>query len=1000
MAGQPIGTVTFLFTDIERSTYLLERLGDRYADVLAEYQRLLRTTYQEHGGQEVNTPGDGYFAVFHRARDALLAAVAAQRALMGRPWPEGARVGVRMALHTGEPLSRDTGYVGMDVHRAARMCAAAHGGQVLLSQTTWDLVAGDLPKGTSLRDLGEHRLKDLGLPQRMYQIVAADLAAEFPPLRSVDVLSNNLPLQLTTFIGRVHEIAEVTRLLSRTRLLTLTGAGGSGKTRLAIQVAADLLETFPDGVWWTELGPLADPELVPRAVATALTVPEQPGRALGETLSDFLGPKDLLLALDNCEHLVSACASLADTLLRACPTLRILATSREALGLAGELTYRVPSLSLPDIQRLPATQQLLDYEAIRLFVERATFSDPRFEITSNNAAAMAQICTRLDGIPLAIELAAARVKVLAVEQIARRLDDRFGLLTGRGRATIPRHQTLRAALDWSYALLSETERLALSRLSVFAGGWTLEAAEAVWAGDGPDASEILDLLTQLVDKSLVLMETHGGEARYRLLETVRQYGRDHLQDSGGEEGALRSHRDFFLALAEKAAPHLFGAESVTWLDTLEVEQDNLRAAFNWSLGTDDVERAAHLAVALTRLWYFRGYFKEGWESLTKVLGRGGECAPLARARVLTSAGALAFARGDHAQAVALGEDALVLFRQLGNTRDIALCTYRIGNACNLMGDFARAAEYLDEGMRLSRDLGDEVVLGEVLRTRGHVEARKGNYAAATPMLEEGLVRHRNVGYKRGAAISLRYLGMVKLYQNEFAQAEGLLKESVAQSRDIGDKEALAYALCGMGSALRRSGDLEGASTCYRESLTLARDVGMKWATVECLHGLGAIRAARGRPQEAAHLLGAAAKLCEAAQYSLPHAEQIDYDGVAAAIRRALGKSAYARAIAEGRAITLGQAIEAALAPREDIKVESVGRPAAGKRRALLTPREHEVAALIAQGLTNRQIAARLVITEKTADAHVQNILNKLGAHSRTQIALWAAQQGPSTISSS
>jgi len=999
MVGLPTGTVTLLFADIERSTHLLERLGDRYADVLAEYQRLLRTTCRERGGQEVDTSGDGYFAVFHRARDALLAAVAAQRDLKGRPWPEGARVGVRIALHTGEPLSRETGYVGMDVHRAARMCAAASGGQVLLSQTTRDLVAGDLPKGTSLRDLGEHRFKDLGLPQRMYQIVATDLPAEFPPLRSVDVLPNNLPLQLTTFIGRVHEIAEVTRLLSRTRLLTLTGAGGSGKTRLAIQVAADLLEAFPDGVWWTELAPLADPELVPRTVATALGVPEQPGRALGETLSDFLGPKDLLLVLDNCEHLVSACACLADALLRVCPTLRIVATSREALGLAGELTYRVPSLSLPDIKRLPAAQQLLDYEAIRLFVERATFNDPRFEITSNNAAAVAQICTRLDGIPLAIELAAARVKVLAVEQIARRLDDRFGLLTGGGRATIPRHQTLRATLDWSYALLSEKERLVLSRLSVFAGGWTLEAAEAICAGDGVDASEILDLLTQLVDKSLVLMETHGEAARNRLLETVRQYSRERLRDPGREESTLRCHRDFFLTLAEGAAPHLIGPEATRWLDVLEGEHDNVRAAFTWSCATGDVESAARLEVALTRFFMNRGYLKEGWEWLTDLLARASELRPLLRGQVKNSAVAVLFSLGDYRKAAAFGQEALTLLRPLGDAREIAHCTYRLGIAYMAMGDHARAAESLEESMRLWQDLGDRVLYAEALRHRGHVESRKGDYARATAMLEDAFDRLRSGGYRRGAAYAIRHLAMVKQYQNEFAQAENLLNEALAQFQDLGDKEGVTYTLSALASVCRRAGDLERAAACYRDSLTRAHEIGMNWAIVECLYGLGAIRAARGRPHKAAHLFGAGAKLCEAAQLSLPHAEQIDYDGVAAAVRRALGESAYARAISEGRAMTLGQAIEAALAPAEDIKVESAGPPAAGRRRTLLTPREHEVAALIAQGLTNRQIATRLVITEKTVDAHVQNILNKLGAHSRTQIALWAAEWYPGTPSS-
>ncbi|MGH2376538.1 MAG: ATP-binding protein, partial [bacterium] len=442
MPDPPARTVTFLFTDIEGSTDLIERLGDTgYAQMLAEHQRLLRAAFGAQGGREIQVHGEGFLVAFQSARSAVRSAVAAQRALSGYPWPEGASPRVRIALHTGEALSAAEGYVGLDVHRAARICSVAWGGQILLSKTT-RIVIGDLPDGVSLRDLGEQRLKDLAHPQHLFQVLVDDLPADFPPLRSLDTHRNNLPIQLTSFIGRGREMADVKRMLATSRLVTLTGTGGAGKTRLALQVAADLLEQFPDGVWLVELASLADPALIPQRVAAALGAREEPIRPLLITLQDYLQSKELLLVLDNCEHAVAACASMAETLLRACPNLRIIATSQQGLRIAGEWTYRVPSLSLPDPDRLPSVESLTECEAVRLFVERARACRPGFDMTRENARAVAQVCSRLDGIPLAIELAAARVKLMSVEQTAARLDDRFHLLGGGSRTAPPRHQTL------------------------------------------------------------------------------------------------------------------------------------------------------------------------------------------------------------------------------------------------------------------------------------------------------------------------------------------------------------------------------------------------------------------------------------------------------------------------------------------------------------------------------------------------------------------------------
>ena len=487
MANPPTGTVTFLFTDIEGSTKLWELYPDAMKVALARHDIILRQAIESHGGVVFKTVGDAFCAAFSSAPAAVEAALAAERALFSERWGETGAVRTRAALHTGNAESREGDYFGPTLNRVARLLSTGYGGQILLSLPAQELVRDHLPEGTELRDLGEHRLKDLIRPERIYQLAAWGLPADFPPLRALDPQRTNLPIQPTSFIGRRQEMAEVRRLLTATRLLTLTGTGGVGKTRLALHVAADLVDAYRDGVWLVELASVTDPALVLQAVAAALGVREQPGRPLRDTLIDFLDARHLLLVLDNCEHLVAACAQLADAVLHACPTVTILATSREALGVGGELTWRVPSLPAPDAQHPPPLEHLTQYEAVRLFIDRAVFALPSFTVTNANAPAVAQICWRLDGISLAIELAAARVKLLAPEQIAARLDDRFRLLTGGSRTALPRQQTLRAAIDWSYDLLSEPERTLLRRLSVFAGGWTLEGAEAV-CGDGQRAT--------------------------------------------------------------------------------------------------------------------------------------------------------------------------------------------------------------------------------------------------------------------------------------------------------------------------------------------------------------------------------------------------------------------------------------------------------------------------------------------------------------------------------
>ena len=657
----PSGTVTFLFSDIEGSTRLLHELGDGYAEVLAQHRRVLRAAFAAHDGVEIGTEGDSFFIAFARASDAVAAAAEGQCGLEGGP------VRVRMGLHTGEPMLTAEGYLGLVVHRAARLAAAGHGGQVLLSATVASLVDGRLPDGVTLCDLGKVRLKDLAAPERVYQVIHPQLQEGFPALRSLEATPNNLPQQTTSFIGRESEIAAIEAMLVRTRLLTLTGSGGSGKTRLSLHAAADVLDQFPDGAWFVELASLADPALVPQTVATVLGLKEEPGKPLRRRSSRISRPGELLLILDNCEHLLDACAKVADALVRQCPDVTILASSREALGIAGEQTYRVPSLSLPDRRDVPTPQTLSMYESVQLFIDRALLVRPEFEVTNRNAPALASLCHHVDGIPLAIELAAARVRSLSVEEIDSRLDQRFRLLTGGSRTALPRHQTLRALIDWSYDLLHETERLLLQRLSVFAGGWTLAAAEAVCAGEGVDKGEILDLLTSLADKSLVLAEQKDGHSRYRLLETVRQYAQDRLGEREGEAEWQGRHLAYFVGLAEEAQPHITDSTQVMWLDRLEAERDNFRSALTWSAARPaDTEGGLRLATALQQFWRARGQLGDGRGHLDALLAASvGASTPL-RAKALNAAGLLAWVQGDYAVARLHFQQSVEIDRRLGD----------------------------------------------------------------------------------------------------------------------------------------------------------------------------------------------------------------------------------------------------------------------------------------------------------------------------------------------
>jgi predicted ATPase/class 3 adenylate cyclase len=937
----PSGTVTFLFTDIEGSTKLWERYPDAMKTALARHDALLRGAIEAHGGYVFKTIGDAFCAAFATAPDALSAALAAQQSLSAQTWGETGPLRVRTALHTGAAEERGGDYFGPPLNRISRLLSSGHGGQILLSVATVELIRDALPEGASLRALGSHLLKDLQRPEQVFQLLHSDLPSNFPPLKSLDTLPNNLPGQLTSFIGREREIAEVKRLLATTRLLTLTGAGGCGKTRLALQAAADSLDEFPGGVWLVELAPISDPELAPQGVASALGVREEGGylltgggvsealsvasggRTMLSKLLDYLQSKQLLLILDNCEHLIGECATLSDTLLRGCPNLKILATSREALGISGETAWRVPSLSLPDPRRLPSVENLTIYETVRLFIDRALAVLPTFTVTNQNAPAVAQICHRLDGIPLAIELAAARVKVLSVEQIAKRLDDRFRLLTGGSRTALPRQQTLRALIDWSYDLLSEAERTVFRRLSVFVGGWTIEAAEAICgdavpprAGAGGE-DDVLDLLTQLVNKSLVVVGEEGAETRYRLLETIRQYARDKLLESGEAAALHGRHRDWFLALAEQDEPELGRLGQTAWLDRMEAEHDNLRAALEWSIGGGDAEAELRLVGALHWFWWVRGYWSEGRKWLEGALSRGKGASAPARAKALCGAGNLAGFQGDYAQAKARLEESLVLFRELGNKGRIAWSLGTLGLFTGSRYSYNLAVELCEEGLALSREIGDKSGISDSLTLLGIVVSGQGDYGRVVELFEESLSLSRESGYKWGIALALFMLGAMARNQNDYGRAEELFEESLALLRELGVKKSIADSLINLGDVRQHQGDYDRAKELYKESITMHRGLDNRWGIASCLIGLGGVAVAEGQQERAARLFGAAEALFEAIGVSLKPSDRPNYyDRSVAAVRAELGEEVFAKAWSQGRKMTVEEAIGYALSTNQ------------------------------------------------------------------------------------
>ncbi|HEY8987851.1 MAG TPA: adenylate/guanylate cyclase domain-containing protein, partial [Candidatus Limnocylindrales bacterium] len=889
----PTGTIAFLFTDIEGSTALTHALsGDAWSALLARHRELIREAVAAHGGIEVSTEGDGFFIVFERTADAVAATVDAQRSLAAEPWPDDARIRVRMGIHTGDGrLESDGGYVGADVHRAARVAAAGHGGQVLLSETTSALVADELPTGVGVRGLGEHRLKDLR-PERISELVVDGLQTEFPPIRSLDRRPNNLPTQLTSFVGRDVELAEADRLLETTRLLTMTGPGGTGKTRLSLQLAASVAERFPDGIWFVALEPVRDPGLVAATILTTLGLVESGGRAARDVLIEWLAPKQALLVLDNFEQVIDGAPVVAD-LLRGAPRLAVIVTSRAPLRVSGEQEYPVPGLPAPrdvlalsDLEKmsLPAGDRRLDaasattFEAVRLFIARARAVRPDFQVTNENAPSVAGIAARLHGMPLAIELAAARVKLLSPDAILERLEHQLGVLASGSRDLPERQQTLRAAIAWSHDLLDDGERRLLARLSVFVGGCELDSADAVCGparelGSGLD---VLDGLTALADQSLVRAEEVDGETRFRMLDTIREFAAERLTESGEREEIERRHSAAFLGLAETLTPSLTGDDQRRWLGRLERDHDNIRAVLDRAVAAGDGSTAIRLGFAMWRYWQKRGHLTEArrrlqamadapWSRDDKVL----------RARLMEALGGVSWWQADLSGLDPSYAEALAIWEQIGDQREIVNALYN---------DSFRYA--VTPNPKLSDP--DRIGYNQVLKA-----------------LELAV----SIGDERGRANVLWGLGNYLYFHDDDDRGLERFREALEIFRRIGDRTMEAWSLHMQSSALIRGGEVDESRRSAAEALRLFHAFGDVAGVTLGLDDFASLAVADGDLPRAARLWGAARALSSAGgvaiadfvdgQYKFNHQPNA---------RLALDPAELERFSAEGRAMSLDESV--------------------------------------------------------------------------------------------
>lgn len=1038
----PMGTLTLLFADIEGSTQLLHQLGERYTLLQTEYLHLLRTSFLQWNGYEVDTQGDAFFVVFARATDAISAAIGSQRSLATHLWPGEVTVRVRMGLHTGTPERTALGYIGLDVNYAARLMHTAYGGQVLLSQTTRELIKHTLPIDVSLLDLGEHRLRDFPNPRRIFQLAISDVSADFPPLCTTEYRLQNLPVQLTTLIGREQESAAVYTLLQReeVRLVTLTGTGGIGKTRLGIEVAARLLETYADGIVFVPLAPIVHPVLVLPAIKQALGLAQQQRGQNTDHLDDlkaFLRDRHVLLVLDNFEQVLTAAPNLT-ALLLACPNLKLLVTSRAVLRVQGEYEFVVPPLALPKRTHLPAIEVLTQYASVALFVERALAIKPDLALTKANIQAIATICVHLDGLPLAIELAAARVKLLPPLALLRQLTltHRIEVLTGGTRDVPERQQTLRNTLAWSYNLLNEKEQQLFRLLSVFVGGCSLEAIAAVSEAIAGETGSLLDTIASLIDKSLLhQVEQEGTDAHFVMLETIREYGLDCLHARGEKEVAWQAIAGYYVALAEQAEPQYAGPEQAAWLQRLEREHENIRAVLQWQLAQGeaghDMTMALRLGAALRSFWVIHGPFREGRFFLERALAtREGVAIPV-QAKALFAAANMAGLQGDFAAAEAFCQECLRMFRQLGDRPGIAYALYIL--AWVAKGDITYDVALTKEALALFKEIGNREFVAWSIYTLAYLDYLRGEYETAFRLFKESLVLHKELGNTWGIAnallamtqlhiVSQRNLaiaevwldeslpllkelndqnglayagalrGLLAFHRGDIAQARVLIEESLLEYKKMGSLQGIAERLCQLAQVVIAQGDPMTTASLYMEGLVIARELSLNELIATCLEGLAGVATIQETYDWAACLWGTAEALREAVHVPIPLSDRASYERTVTRTRVRLGENAFAALWAQGRTMTPEEVL--ALQGRAIVLPSSQSTaPPPAIYPAGLTAREVQILRLVAQGLTNVEIAEELRLSKKTIAHHMTHIFNKTTSDNRASAVAFAFRHG-------
>ncbi|HJS17745.1 MAG TPA: adenylate/guanylate cyclase domain-containing protein [Anaerolineales bacterium] len=925
MRDLPSGTVTFLFTDIEGSTRLAQEYPSVMSDLLARHHEILNRAIAQHNGFVFQIVGDSFCASFHTAEDALHAALEAQRHLHNEAWSPGP-LKVRMGVHTGtaqvERRPNEIQYSGYTtLALTQRIMSAGHGGQILISHSTRDSIQDGFLQQAQLLDMGERRLKDVLRTEHLYQVSAPDLPSEFPALKTLELFSHNLPAQLTSFIGREKEIAEIKKLIAENRMVTLSGSGGAGKTRLGLQVGAECLDQFSDGVWLVELAPVSDPALVSQVLLSIFNLREDSHRSALEVLTDYLRSRVMLLLLDNCEHLIEACAQISESLLHNCSKLKILASSREALGIAGEIPYRVPSLNIPNLSDLPSLDELEKADSIRLFVERAATARPDFSLTPDNASFVAQICFRLDGIPLAIELAASRAKVLTPEQIAARLDDRFRLLTGGSRTALPRQQTLRAMIDWSYSLLSEEEKTLFRRLAVFFSGWTLEAAESVCGGEAGESS-ILELLTRLVDKSLVYIEESAGGMRYHRLETIRQYSREKFFEMDEVETIRDRHLNYYVQFAELVEENLKGGDQVIWQRRMSLEQDNLRAALEWGVDRNP-ENALRIVGAANLFWTAGGYSAEGFRWTQKALEQvarehnpedtASEQRRTARAKALCGLTRLYLSLGDNANAKRAAEESVTLYRQSQDPRGLSFALVVLAYPLDFLGERERAEKILQESYSIARAEGDVYIqcrslniLARVVIALHHDLTRAGRY------VEESLRLAREAGLRSQEAQACEILATIAMHKNNIHEAQARFQESAEIYEKAGARFNVILEKSNLAHLERRLGNFAGALEYYRETIIAFRDIAQIGAVSHQLECFGFIALEEDRYERALELFAAAHVLREKRSTPMTPDEELYFEEQLTILREKMDEMEFDQAWSKGHMLTMEEAIDFAL----------------------------------------------------------------------------------------